>query len=50
MKTHRDLVIRAKELYPTSRYMRKQWVRWTFILYASGKHRLSTAGEFNHAG
>ena len=40
MPTLKELIKRSKELYPTSRNMAKQWVRKSYLLYASGKHRL----------
>lgn len=40
MKSLKKLIARAKQLFPnSSRNERKQWVRWSFSLYASGKHR-----------
>lgn len=39
MKSLKQLIARSKEIYPQSRNMQRQWVRWSFSLYASGKHR-----------
>ena len=41
----RQLVARAKEIYPLSRQMRKAWVRQTKYLQDSGGHILQT-GRF----
>lgn len=38
------LMRRAKQHYPQSRKMRRQWVRQTFDLYHRGKHALQTGG------
>jgi hypothetical protein len=39
------LVTRAKTLYPSSKFMRHQWVRKTEALLQSGSHILQT-GQF----
>jgi hypothetical protein len=44
MPTIRELVIKAKRFYPTSRAMRKQWVRHTLNLHQTGQHALITGG------
>ena len=41
----KELIKRAKELYPGSLYMQRQWVRKTFNLYLTGNHLLLT-GKF----
>lgn len=46
----KDLIKRGKELYPTKRAMRKQWVKQTLYLYATGKHALITGGWQNGNG
>ena len=38
---------RAKELYPTSKKMQRQWVRHTFILTSRGIHLLQI-GKFRY--
>ena len=40
-----DLRHRAKELFPSSKKMQRQWVRHTFTLNARGVHLLQT-GKF----
>lgn len=42
--TIKNLVKRAKELYPQSRQMRKAWVRQTSYLYNNHRHALQTGG------
>lgn len=41
----KDLAKRSKELYPTSQYMARQWVRKTYYLLTTGNHALVT-GRF----
>lgn len=41
--TARDLMRRARELWPNSRNYRKQWARSTMRLIQSGKHVLHGA-------
>lgn len=40
----RPLAQRAKQLYPNSKSMRKQWILWTQHLYRTGRHALLTGG------
>ena len=42
MPTLKQLVKRSTELFPTSRNMARQWVRQSFYLYKTGKHRFLT--------
>lgn len=44
MKTAKQLVARAKNLYPHSKSMRKQWVRQTLHLTQTGRQGLNTGG------
>ncbi len=46
--SRKQLIDRAKELYPTNLRMQSQWVKWTEYLYSEGKHVLLT-GAFPHA-
>lgn len=38
----KSLVNRSKDLYPTSNFMRKQWIKSTINLIDSGRHVLIT--------
>lgn len=44
MSSIREVVKRGIELYPNSKSMRKQWVRWTVKLVEEGRHGLQTGG------
>ena len=44
--TLKELITRSKTMYPTSRYMAHQWVRKSYVLYASGKHRLQMDADY----
>ena len=51
MKTLMQLRHKAKELWPTSSYMRRQWMIQTAELYAKGRHALQTGGySINQGG
>ena len=43
--SRKELIQRSLELFPKSGYMRRQWVRKTEYLYATGAHLLLT-GKF----
>lgn len=43
--TRRELIEKSIKLFPKSGYMRRQWVRKTEYLYATGSHILLT-GKF----
>lgn len=49
MPTLKQLVARAKCLYPHSKHMRKQWVRRTVELETSGQH-LARLGKWPYSG
>ena len=40
----KKLIVRSKELYPTSIIMQKNWVRQTVNLTDSGRHAFQTGG------
>lgn len=39
MPTLKELIKRSLDLYQTSKYCRHQWVRKSYYLYQTGKHR-----------
>jgi len=44
MKSVRDMVKAAKQHYPESKHLRKEWVSKTLFLMSTGRHGLLNGG------
>ena len=44
--TLEELITRSKAIYPTSRYLAYHWVRKSYTLYSTGKHRLQMDANY----
>ena len=47
MKTTKQMIIKARAMFPNSLHLQHQWVRKTTFLMSSNKHALQTGGWTN---